>query len=163
MFVPGTLVQTSERPNCRCSKPGCPRPTRRLPIGLLAVKRDLIITRERRRCRLMTPLVVLKLNPGGRPLGGETERRICARDGETERLAEKRNGAQRARDDGRRVGTAAAKLFVGYKQVLGMICFDWLGAIPIKMRLRLAAVLKIFHFDVVARAGLAARWRWSIP
>ena len=46
------------------------------------------------------------------------------------------------------------KLFVGYRRLLGMICFDWSGAIPIQMRLRRAAGLEIFQLDVVTHAAL---------
>ena len=56
----------------------------------------------------MTPLVLLKIRPGGRPARGETERRVGARDREAERLAQKGHRAQRAGHHRRRIGTGVA-------------------------------------------------------
>ena len=86
---------------------------------------------------LMTPLVVLKLKPGGRPLAVKPS-------GVFAPVTVKLNGWPRNATalNGLVIAVGALelplpKLFVGYKLVVGNDLFRLAGAIPIQMRLGL--------------------------
>ena len=104
-LMPGTLVQiscTTELPVFKTVMFRTDAPT---PNGIAGGEGDLKIAGQGRHAG-DDAVGGVESQPRRQAVGGETQRRVGARNGETERLAEERHRAQGAGHDRRRVGAA---------------------------------------------------------